>query len=128
MNPRIPSQGLHRLHPAPQIRSNEKSVQTNSAFDNLLRQEMGPTPGLKVSKHAQERLIERNIEIDGKKWQAIENQMNAARKKGVTDSVVITDRSVLIVNTKNNTVITAMGRDEASAHIFTNINGTIVMD
>lgn len=34
----------------------------------------------------------------------------------------------LIVSAKNNTVITAMDRKEAQTQIFTNINGTIILD
>ena len=47
---------------------------------------------------------------------------------GVTDSLVLTKEAALVVSAKNNTVITAMGRDEASSQIFTNINGTILID
>ncbi|PJH69376.1 flagellar protein, partial [Salmonella enterica subsp. enterica serovar Typhimurium] len=33
-----------------------------------------------------------------------------------------------IVNAKNNTVVTAMDKQEATSRIFTNINATILMD
>jgi flagellar operon protein len=51
-----------------------------------------------------------------------------ARKMGVNDSLVLLTDAALIISAKNNTVITAMGREEASSQIFTNINGTILMD
>ncbi|HET7657976.1 MAG TPA: flagellar protein, partial [Bacillales bacterium] len=51
-----------------------------------------------------------------------------ARQKGITDSLVVTKNAALVVSAKNNTVVTAMDRKEASTHIFTNINGTILMD
>ncbi|PEZ81367.1 hypothetical protein CN380_10640 [Bacillus sp. AFS017274] len=35
---------------------------------------------------------------------------------------------ILLVSTKNNKVITVMDRDEATSQIFTNINGTIILD
>ena len=47
---------------------------------------------------------------------------------GVKESLVLVDDAALIVSAKNNTVITAMNRAEATAQIFTNINGTILMD
>ncbi|WP_232732506.1 hypothetical protein [Bacillus sp. mrc49] len=58
----------------------------------------------------------------------IEVKADEAKKKSVTESPVITDNAALIISTKNNKVITVMDRDEASAQIFTNINGTIILD
>ncbi|MEC2053809.1 flagellar protein [Peribacillus psychrosaccharolyticus] len=83
---------------------------------------------LSVSKHAQKRLTQRNIEIDQLTWSKIEDKVREAKKMGVTDSLVITQNAALVISAKNNTVITAMGRDEASSQIFTNINGTILLD
>jgi len=83
---------------------------------------------LSVSKHAQKRLAQRNIEIDQLTWSKIEDKVKEAKKMGVTDSLVITQNAALVISAKNNTVITAMGRDEASSHIFTNLNGTILLD
>lgn len=54
--------------------------------------------------------------------------MNEAKQKGVTDSLIMADDAALLVNTKNNTVVTAMDRDEAASKIFTNINGAIVIN
>lgn len=83
---------------------------------------------VKVSKHAKQRLIDRNIHINDKQWQTISTKMQEAKQKGITDSVVITQEAALLVSTKNNTVVTAMNRDEAANRIFTNINGTILIN
>lgn len=83
---------------------------------------------LKVSKHAQSRLDERNIEISSEKWKEIENQVNEAKQKGIKDSLVVTNEATLLISAENNTVVTAMDRQEAKNRIFTNINGTIVLD
>ncbi|MFZ3587917.1 TIGR02530 family flagellar biosynthesis protein [Bacillus sp. DJP31] len=82
---------------------------------------------LKISKHAQQRLAERKIEIAEDSWTKLQEKMIEAKDKGIIDSLVVMDQAALIVNTKNNTVITAMGRDEANSQIFTNINGTIII-
>lgn len=47
---------------------------------------------------------------------------------GVKESLVLLNDAALIVSAKNNTVITAMNRKEATEQIFTNINGTIIMN
>src|SRR5699024_7057447 len=79
---------------------------------------------VKVSKHTGERLTERNIQINDATWQLIENKMQAAKQKGISDALVITDEAALVVSTKNNTVVTALHQDEAKDKIFSNINGT----
>lgn len=83
---------------------------------------------LKISKHAHERLNQRHITISEADWSLIENKINEASHMGVKDSLVLLNEAALIINTQNNTVITAMDRKEAKAQIFTNINGTIIMD
>lgn len=83
---------------------------------------------LTLSKHAQIRMAQRNIDIDSATWSKIESKIQQAKKMGVTESLVLTENSALVVSAKNNTVITAMNRQEASSQIFTNINGTILID
>ncbi|MBM7647126.1 flagellar operon protein [Bacillus ectoiniformans] len=81
-----------------------------------------------ISKHASQRLHERGILIEEQKWQTIEQKMAEAKQKGVSDSLILLQDAALVVSAKNNTVITAMNRSEASSQIFTNINGTIILD
>lgn len=83
---------------------------------------------LTISKHAQLRMSQRNIEIAPQTWEKIADKTNEAKKMGVTESLIITDNAALIVSTKNNKIITVMDRDEAISQIFTNINGTIILD
>jgi flagellar operon protein len=83
---------------------------------------------LKISKHAQQRLQERNIHIDEQQWAAIQEKVLEAKQKGVRDSLVLTNKAALIINTVNQTVITAMNREEAQTQLFTNINGAIILE
>lgn len=82
---------------------------------------------LTISKHAKHRLEQRDIKIDSQLWKQIEAKVGEAKKMGVNDSLVLLENAALIVNAKNNVVVTAMGRDEATTQIFTNINGTIIL-
>ena len=56
------------------------------------------------------------------------DKVTEARSKGVNDSLVLMDQAALIVSAKNATVITAMNRTEAKNQLFTNIDGTIVLN
>ncbi|MCG6170709.1 flagellar operon protein [Anoxybacillus sp. LAT_35] len=82
---------------------------------------------LKISKHAQQRLQERNIHINDEQWALIGQKVVEAKQKGVRDSLVITNEAALIVSAVNQTVITAMDRNEAQSQLFTNINGAIII-
>ncbi|KAA9026449.1 flagellar protein [Niallia endozanthoxylica] len=83
---------------------------------------------LTISKHAQERLEQRGITINAARWEQIDEKVQQAKNMGVKESLVLLEEAALIVSAKNNTVITAMNRAEATTQIFTNINGTILMD
>ncbi|WP_028782791.1 TIGR02530 family flagellar biosynthesis protein [Thalassobacillus devorans] len=118
---------IHQLHqplPLPKTPLKQQAAASGVSFKDVL----ADVQTLKVSKHAGERLQERNIEISLTQWENIAHKMNEAKQKGITDSLVLLPDAALVVSTTNNTVITAMDRREATAKIFTNINGTILMD
>src|SRR5690625_612813 len=116
---------IHPLQPSHYPKQNVVNPKTESkdSFAKILTN----ATTVKVSKHAQQRLAERNIYISDEKWQEIGQKMNEAKVKGITDALVVTDQTTLVVSTKNNTVVTALLNDEANNQIFTNINGAIVM-
>ena len=60
-------------------------------------------------------------------WMRIATKVDEAKKKGVNESLVLTSNAAMIISAKNNTVITAMNRKEATEQIFTNIDGTIIL-
>ncbi len=80
---------------------------------------------LEFSKHAQLRLNNRNITLSDNQMERIEKGMDQAREKGIKDSLVLVDDVALIVNVKNNVVVTAV--DESKDKIFTNIDGAIIV-
>jgi flagellar operon protein len=111
-----------------QLRSGTPQSQSTIKFSQHLQNAMGTEGKLTISKHANERMHQRGIQINDSRWKQIENKVQEAKKMGVKDSLVLLDNAALIVSAKNNTVITAMDRQEAATQIFTNINGTIVLD
>lgn len=100
-----------------------KKVQGQMDFKQML----SSVEGVKVSKHAELRMAERNIKVDATTWSKISDKMLEAKQKGVTDAVVLLDDYSFVVSTKNNTIITALNQTETANQIFTNINGTIVI-
>lgn len=82
------------------------------------------TEGLRFSKHANERLVTRNIQLTGNQMERLENGASRARAKGIQESLVMVDNLAFIVNVQNNTVITAM--DDSADSVFTNIDGAVI--
>lgn len=120
------------IHSLPAGGNRQKPVKqsqlTQTPFSLQLQSAIQSKNKLIVSKHASERLEQRGIVISQERWNRIEEKVKQAKAKGVSDSLVLLKDAALIVSVKNNTVITAMGRQEAAEQIFTNINGTIVME
>ena len=84
---------------------------------------------LKVSKHANQTFSKKEIFIfQMQNGSIVSEKVSEARSKGVNDSLVLMDQAALIVSAKNATVITAMDRTEAKNQLFTNIDGTIVLN
>lgn len=80
---------------------------------------------LKFSKHANERLASRNIDLTDDQLARLESGAKKASEKGINESLVMVDDLAFIVNIKNNTVITAVNDGEDK--IFTNIDGAVIM-
>ena len=103
------------------------SPNTKQLFIDHLKQATVEIEQLKISKHASERLNERNISISDTEWQQINEKVSEAKNKGVKQPLVLLEQAALIVSAKNATVITALDRVEARQQLFTNIDGTIVL-
>ncbi|MDN4494248.1 TIGR02530 family flagellar biosynthesis protein [Ureibacillus aquaedulcis] len=115
------------LQPTIQVQKKKTTpVQCKQSFLNHL-QEAASNQQLKISKHANDRMKERNISITEQEWQRVSEKVREARSKGVNQPLVLMDQAALIVSAKNETVITAMERSETKNQLFTNIDGTIIL-
>jgi flagellar operon protein len=99
-----------------------------ASFSDHLQNAIKKTGKLDISRHASERLQQRGIQITAERWNQVESKIAEAKGMGVAESLVLLPEAALIVSVRNNTVITAMERKEANSQIFTNIDGTILMD
>lgn len=79
---------------------------------------------IRFSKHANERLADRNISLDENVLERLETGMNKAREKGLREPLVMVDNIAFIVNTKSNTVVTAV--NDTGNSVFTNIDGAVI--
>lgn len=104
-----------------------KAPQGMSFEEILFKQHAQQVENVKFSKHAANRLSDRNIELTDKQLERLNDGTKKAGEKGIRDSLVLVDQLAFIVNTKSNTVITAMNQTEADENIYTNIDGAVII-
>ena len=95
------------------------------SFEEILQKQQ--TGEIKFSKHAANRLNDRNIELTSEQLERLSDGTRKAGEKGIRESLVLVDELAFIVNTGSNTVITAMGQAETKENIFTNIDGAVII-
>lgn len=100
------------------------------SFQDILNQktnERRMPSELKFSKHATNRLVDRNIELTDSQLERLNEGTQKASEKGIQESLVIVDSLAFIVNIPNSTVITAMDQTETDENVFTNIDGAVII-
>lgn len=107
------------------VNVNESGMTFNEVLDELKSNRENTT--LKFSKHADARLNERNISLSGEQLKRLEDGTLQAYRKGIKESLVLLDNYAFIVNTKSNTVITAMDNTKDTENIYTNIDGAVII-
>jgi flagellar operon protein len=82
---------------------------------------------VQFSKHAQQRVEQRGIEITDSFMNDLSMAVSKARAKGSQDMVVIDKNGAFIINVPNNIVITAISGEELKENIFTNIDSAVII-
>lgn len=83
---------IHRVPLHPSIRTVQpKPINTQQSFKAHLQE--ASKHELKVSKHANERIIERKINISEQEWQVVSDKVFEAHSKGVKQPLVLMDQA-----------------------------------
>ena len=109
--------------------TNNTGTAATSSFGEILQQKKSieaavdetQSTSLRFSKHAGERLTQRDIQLTSEQMMRLEEGTQRA------ESLVLLDNMAFIVNTQNKTVITAMCQNSGEENIYTNIDGAIVI-
>lgn len=118
------------LNQQQKVGTNAKAQKGMSFEEILYKQQVKETQEstqIKFSKHAANRLSDRNIELTDEQMERLNDATRKAGQKGIKESLVLVDELAFIVNTKNNMVITAMDQTETNENIFTNIDGAVII-
>ena len=108
------------------LQQNQNNLNKNGiSFEEVLKSKtLNDDNGVIFSKHANERLESRNIELSDVQMNRLNEATKLAASKGIKESLVMLDDYNFIVNTKNNMVVTAIGKQEKN--VFTNIDGAVI--
>jgi flagellar operon protein len=101
------------------------AVPQTDDFRAILKEKIDENKEVKFSKHATQRLGDRNITLDKDQTDKLERAVDKAKGKGLKDTLVIMDNVAMVVNVNNRTVITAVSKDEMKENVFTNIDGAV---
>lgn len=96
------------------------------SFQEILESTQGSRE-VRFSKHAAQRLSNRNIELTKDQKERLQAGTAKASQKGIRESLVLVDQLAFIVNIPNNTVVTAMQQNGTDENIFTNIDGAVII-
>mgnify|MGYP000915913316 CR=1 FL=1 len=108
----------------PAVRDNEN----NTVFKDLFKEKLKDKAENEVvfSKHASERIRERNIDVDAEVTDKLNQASEQAKDKGLKNVLVMIDNQAFIISTQNNKVVTALNSRDLKENIFTNIDGAVI--
>jgi flagellar operon protein len=120
MNPLLRTGSSPKLAPQSQVGTQN--------FRALLQNALGKTDenGLNVSSHAEKRLTERHISMDGPTKNLLMEALDELKAKGARDSLVLTRSAAFVLNVPSRTLVTAMDLSEMKDRIVTNIDSVSV--
>lgn len=122
------------VNPGYAVNPNQTKTQTQgtgksgeSDFGQLLRQNIQQQQQLVFSKHAQQRIDSRQIQISPQLINQMSSAVQRASDKGIKDALMISGQTAFIVNVPSRTVVTTMSGQEMTENIFTNIDGAVIL-
>lgn len=106
------------------VNRNQQVTTDSVSFRDVLTQQQQQ---LKFSHHAEQRLLQRGIQLLPDQLARISKAVDQAAAKGAKDSLVLFQDIAMIVNVPNRTVVTAMDGNSMKEHIFTQIDSAVVV-
>ena len=121
----------NRIYPVPQPligplgpRKGQAKTPDQGKFARVLEKAQGE---LKFSRHAQQRMQTRNIQLGAGEVVRLQEAVEKAAGKGARDSLILLDDLAFVVSVKNKTVITALDGESIREQVFTNIDSAVIV-
>ena len=130
MGYRVINGKLHLIEDISSVNNIKHQTSKNNAasgtdFKDILSNQINKNQSFVISKHAKDRLDQRNINFNEADMEQINEGINKAESKGCKDCLICYKGNALVTNIKNRTVITAMDNDSSKGNVFTNIDSVL---
>lgn len=109
-----------------QRKSNPIQGTVQTPFKDILNQ-VSSEKSIKFSKHALNRLEERDIQLSNDDIAKITNAVQQAEGKGIRDALILMGDKAFIANVKSRTIVTATAEQNLKDNVFTNIDGAVII-
>ena len=105
----------------------EGPLREQESFQSLLEAQINSESKVKFSRHAMERVAQRNVEVSSQTMERLNQGVRMAEEKGLKEPLILVDSTAYLVNVKNNRVITVVNDENLKGTVFTNIDGTVMI-
>lgn len=131
MGYRVINGKLHLIEDISSVSSNSSRINQSKNngpdFKDFLNKEISKNEAFVISKHAEERLRQRNIRFNEADMKQINEGINKAEAKGSKDCLICYKGNALVTSIQNRTVITAMDQEGSKGNIFTNVDSVLFL-
>lgn len=110
-----------------QSRKTNENQKSTGSFEQILSEQLQQKSGVVFSKHASERLSQRNIQLTPQEVSRINTGLDKAAQKGIKETLIMMDNRAFIASVNNKTVITAAVDEQLKENVFTNIDGAVIV-
>lgn len=97
----------------------------DTSFHRILEESIEQNKKVKISAHAQQRMIERDISLEEGDMNLIKKAMDNLERKGARESLMLYKDMAFIASVNNRTIITALEYEDMD--VVTNIDSAIVV-
>lgn len=116
----------------PEIQKQKTAGKTSSqegqpSFQELLEQKVKEDSQVEFSRHAMERVMQRNVDVSKENMERLNEGVKLAQNKGLNEPLILVGSTAYVVNVKNNKVITVVNDESLKGTVFTNIDGTVMI-
>ena len=102
-------------------------VNQSKNFEDVLKKIQSNNDEIKFSKHAIDRMNERDVKLDGDEVVKLEEAFKKAEEKGINEALILIGDKGFIASVRNKTVITTISNDKLKENVFTNIDGAVIL-
>ncbi|WP_343248416.1 TIGR02530 family flagellar biosynthesis protein [Diplocloster hominis] len=104
-----------------------ESAEQEKSFQNLLEEQILKESQVSFSRHALERVAQRNVDVSTERLERLNEGIRLAEEKGLKEPLILMDSTAFVVSVKNNRVITVVQDENLKGNVFTNIDGTVMI-